>query len=191
MQYLEDCGILSKVLSGDLCAHYRQFKSHVFYPWCKPLEQIDSRLEICSTCHLKEMKGHQNRLVLVGNFLAGKCAKTHDLSIFFEGNKIPFHRVDPMNSHLDPASSTFLRDNGLKQELVRVPRIWLHGTEVSIKRIYEFAAKGLFISVLRGQRCLKCFKKTTQCYCTPPRKEEASPEPVEDGAKSKSTVPVA
>ena len=54
IQYLEDCGILAKVLKGELCPHYRPFRGHIFYPWCKPLEQLQEKVEICSTCHMKE-----------------------------------------------------------------------------------------------------------------------------------------
>ena len=72
MQYLEDCGILSKILSGELCAHYRPFLGHIFYPWCRPLEQLDTKGEICSICHLRESPAQvRDRLILVGNFLSG------------------------------------------------------------------------------------------------------------------------
>ena len=54
VQYLEDCGILAKVLSGDLCPHYRQYSGRIFYSWCRPLEQLDSNVEICATCHFQE-----------------------------------------------------------------------------------------------------------------------------------------
>ena len=52
IQYLEDCGILAKVLKGELCAHFRPYQGHIFFSWCRSLEHLESRVEICSTCHL-------------------------------------------------------------------------------------------------------------------------------------------
>lgn len=53
VQYLEDCGIIAKVLAGDLCAHYRSFNGFIFYSWCRPLDKLDSKAEMCSSCYLK------------------------------------------------------------------------------------------------------------------------------------------
>ena len=54
------------------------------------------------------------------------------MSIFFEGNKIPFMPIDPCNSHLDQEHAKFLDEQGVVLEPVRLPRIWIHGTEVNI-----------------------------------------------------------
>ena len=153
IQYLEDCGILIRILTGELCAHYRNYLNHIFYRWCKPLEQLDSNVEICSTCHLKEESQHKNRLVFLGNFLGGHCPKTHDLSIFFEHNKVPYNYIDPANSHLDPSWTAFVKSHDVPREALKVPRIWINNIEVSVKQVHEFAMKGLLIPILRGHRC--------------------------------------
>lgn len=174
MQYLEDCGILAKVLAGDLCSHYRPFNGFIFYSWCRPLDKLDSKAEMCSSCHLKKEVKDWDRLVLVGNFLSGKCARTHDLCIFFESNQIPYTAYDPCNGHLDPSCQNFFAKHKIEQAPVRLPRIWIFNTEVKIKTILELASKGLLLSILRKQRCQFCLKKTQQCQCEPP-KEESSP----------------
>lgn len=51
VQYLEDCGLLPKILTGEICPHFRVFKSTVFYQYC----QTDSSLhtaEVCMKCHM-------------------------------------------------------------------------------------------------------------------------------------------
>ena len=124
---------------------------HIFYQWSRPLEQIDSKVEICSTCHLSgDTEKERNRLILVGNFLSGQCSKSHDLSIFFESNKIPFICIDPCNGHLNLEHALFLDKHSLALEPVRLPRIWIHGQELNIKKVYEFAAKGLLLAIIRG-----------------------------------------
>ena len=133
LQYLEDCGILAKVLQGELCSHYRSFKGHIFYPWCRALEKIDTKVEICSTCHIEEHPELQERLVIVGNFMGGKCSRTHDLSIFFETNKIPYSKIDPYNGHLKRTSMHFLNHQCIELEPVRLPMIFINSTEYSIK----------------------------------------------------------
>lgn len=52
------------------------------------------------------------------------------------------------------------------------PRVFIHGEEISLKRVHELAAKGgLLIAILKGQRCLTCLKKPALCEC---EKKESS-----------------
>ena len=165
VQYLEDCGILLKILTGSLCAHYRRFKGHVFYQWCRPLEKLDSKVEICSTCHLQEKSEYQERLVIVGNFMAGQCSKTHDFSIFFEGNRIPFTCIDPANTHLKPQQAAFLSQHGIPLEPINIPKIMIHNKVLKIPKICEYATKGVLYPILLGQRCMTCLQKRAGCRC--------------------------
>jgi len=183
VQYLEDCGVLAKVLTGDLCSHFRQYAGHIFFPWCRPLEQLDSNVEICSFCHLNADRVLRERLIVVGNFMGGKCAKTHDLSIFFESNKIPFVQIDPFNAHLKSYAERFVLKHAIPVEPVRLPRIFIWNKEVTIKKIHEYAAKGLLLAILRGQRCQACLQKKAACVCL-----QESENPRIEEAKNQSTL---
>ena len=81
--------------------------------------------------------------------MGGQCSKTHDLSVFFESNRLPYTSIDPLNAYLKSSDQAFVEGQGLRQEPVRLPKIYIHGKEVTIKKMHEFAAKGLLIAILR------------------------------------------
>ena len=161
--YLEDCGILTKLLTGDLCAHYRQFESLPFYRWCRPLEDLDTKVDLCSVCHLQTSTlDLYNRFVVVGNFLAGKCPRTHNLCTYLERSRIPYTSLDTCNIHIEGekrmlVARAFMKKNGIKEgQPIHMPRYWIFDTEIVAKDLQMFASQGLIKPVLRGQRCVKC-----------------------------------
>ena len=101
---------------------------------------------------------------------------THDLSLFFECNRIPFTAVDPFNVHLKSAYARFIAKTGLAEQPIKMPKVFIFGTEVTISRVRELAGKGLIIPILRRQRCIGCLhslhKKPTQCKCAPDNEEQ-------------------
>lgn len=131
VQYLQDCGLLQEIISGSICAHYRIFKGQVFYHFVSEhiltgQRKVTQNVKLCATCstettHKLDKKGKETNnfgdqslsaLVIGGNFGDQNCEMTHDLSIFFENNKLNFTKLDPCNLHM----FKFLREKcGLKK----------------------------------------------------------------------------
>ncbi len=81
LQYLEDCGLLSKIMTGEVCPHYRIFKSQVFY---RHSNLKVKKLE-CLECANEEAP-----IVLETNYLDSSNLESHELCLFFERNRLPF-----------------------------------------------------------------------------------------------------
>ena len=72
VQYLEDCGLLPKILTGNVCNHFRVFNSTVFYQYCQTDTSVHTA-EVCMRCHMRDNPGITNRVVIVANFGNDQC----------------------------------------------------------------------------------------------------------------------
>ena len=105
---------------------------------------------------------------------------THDLSIFFENNKLLFTKIDPCNLHL---LQVLDKEAGLDKSEVKkfklilsqiksnqklqFPKVWLHGVEHSLEQLFSFAKNGTLVSLINQNRCIKCLKLDKRCTCEP------------------------
>jgi hypothetical protein len=134
-QYLEDSGLLREILLLNICTHYRVYQGRVYYSFHK-----HKGAETCNSCSAEEPK-----ITLQANYRDVNSKETHDLCCFFENNKIKFKLVDPYQS---------------SSEVKRIPRIFMHGIEVTSEQVLTMAVKGVISSVIIGSRCVQCLAKS-------------------------------
>ena len=116
LQYLEDCGLLVKLLSGELCPHYRIYKSQVYYRH----SVISGKQLSCLEC-----VGSEIPITLETSYQDPLNLESHELCLFFERNRLPFRLQSP-NSEEGGPIYTF------KESSAR-HRIFIHQNEVSLE----------------------------------------------------------
>ena len=72
--------MLQQIVEGNVCAHYRRFRGHVFYKLHDSANGVK-----CNQC-----EGGNSALLVVTNYRDGECTKSHDLCTFFESNKLNY-----------------------------------------------------------------------------------------------------
>lgn len=118
VQHLEDSNLLDLVVSEQLCAHYRSYLGHVFYP---------QHSRKCNQCHLP----HALKVAA-----APDCEKSHDLCCFFEQNQIGYQ--------LEVGPSPCVRLFGEPIEVKRIIEFVSKGVLVSVlnkQRCHKCLAK--------------------------------------------------
>jgi hypothetical protein len=142
LQYLEDCGLLSKILKGEICPHYRIYKSQVFY---RHSNQKGKKFE-CLECANEEAP-----IVLETNYLDSSNLESHELCLFFERNRLPFKLQSPHPPL--PQAYAFKHSDATHH------RLFIHHFEVSLEQLFTWAKSELLTSIITGRRCLGCLCK--------------------------------
>jgi hypothetical protein len=134
-QYLEDAGLLREILKTNVCTHYRTFRNRAFFSFFK-----QSGTESCNDCSAENAK-----ITVLANYRDTNSKESHDLCCFFENNRIKFKLIDPTQA--------------TSPVIAKLPKIYIHGVEVSSERMLEIAVKGALNSVITGSRCVICLAK--------------------------------
>lgn len=164
LQYLEDCGLLDKIVTGQQCPHYRVYKGRPYFRFAR------TPALTCSDCHFEANPSEKPPLTLTTNFLDHGNLSSHQLCLFFEQNHLPFKLEPwPLPHH----------------------KVQVLGSDLTLERLFQLAQHHLFGSVLQGRRCMECLHKTQRIspICTKCRlaenKENVPPSKKEDvGMKS-------
>jgi hypothetical protein len=133
-----------------VCAHYRTHLGFVFYS----LHQSNEGVHKCNSCCKTDPP-----FEITTHFRDPRCAKSHNLCVFFEKNKLAFKLVDPFNC----AHSS---EEALQEYHEQGPVIRLHGHKIKVAHIVELISKGVLMSVVNKTRCFKCQAKSFgEVYC--------------------------
>ncbi|CDW84146.1 UNKNOWN [Stylonychia lemnae] len=196
IQYLEDCGILDRILTGEQCPHFRVYKGKPYFQLSKVQNRISGSVLECNQCTFEKQELLDQRfaqkcsdhnllnlnLLILCNYFNSYCKLSHELCSFFENSNINFRLIDPMQSGKSQLLSNSTHHilinqckNASKEEL---PMIFIHGQHVDIQRVLAIAQKGTFLSIIGKSRCLHCEKKINSS--TSHQKIQASKQPLHD-----------
>jgi hypothetical protein len=85
LQYLEDCDLLDKLLTGDLCPHFRIYNSLPYFPQAKLTLKSPPACLKC-TNNLPSILP----MTLSTNYHSSTNTDSHLLCLFFERNYLPY-----------------------------------------------------------------------------------------------------